>query len=288
MKTTSNNTEETMNMSSDRITSTVIMVTAEIAQRWLTRNKKNRQLADTTMNRYRSEMSNGLWQFAADPIRFDVDGNLIDGQHRLTALAGLPDATIPMLVVRGLPADTQMVMDQGQKRTPGQQLQLMGTKNGHNVASAVKVFLIWDQGLMFKDRRKTSVITSAVVQDFVKQNPEQIEFLQSMMYYVKRIDVPPSIVGAFVIGGHNFDAELTRAFLQSLEEMSGVEKGNPIHTLDRRIRTIRRKRENVNDRDYIALFTQAFNAWKDGRTMTQLLRPKGGFWSEDNFPRLGH
>lgn len=120
-----------LDLHAEKITHTIVMVSAETAKRWLAHNKRNRNISPTDVQRYRLDMEAGLWRFAADPIRFDVNGNLIDGQHRLTALSELADICLPMLIVRGLPPETQKVMDQGRKRTPGQQLYLSGIKDAN-------------------------------------------------------------------------------------------------------------------------------------------------------------
>ena len=105
-------------------TANKIAVTPEIARQWLLNNVHNRPVSATTVEKYRINMIAGQWKYAADPIRFAIGGNLLDGQHRLIALAGIPDEVgiaVPFLVVRGLPQESQKYMDQGSKRGAGQQ-----------------------------------------------------------------------------------------------------------------------------------------------------------------------
>ncbi|MDO5501512.1 MAG: hypothetical protein Q4F67_17725, partial [Propionibacteriaceae bacterium] len=154
-------------VASTRIDSAIVMVDPATALRWLTRNRKNRTLRQGTVARYRSDMQEGRWTFAADPVRFDTAGNLIDGQHRLTALSELDGITIPMLVVRGLPTDAQDVMDQGVKRTPGDQLALHGVKDANRIAAAVKQFIAWDSGYLFRDNKVIAQITATRIVEWV-------------------------------------------------------------------------------------------------------------------------
>lgn len=67
-----------------------IDIEPHLAESWLTKNVKNRNLTDRIAKKYARDMASGKWKTTGDPIRFDVDGNLIDGQHRLQAcvLAG--------------------------------------------------------------------------------------------------------------------------------------------------------------------------------------------------------
>lgn len=274
-----------MDVKSGRVDHAVVMVSSDTAARWLKRNKRNRPVAQTIVDRYSTDMENGLWAFAADPIRFDTHGNLIDGQHRLTALSRV-GMTLPMLVVRGLPADAQMVMDQGRKRTPGQQLGLLGVKNSNLVASMVKVCIQYENGLLFRDNKLSQSITAPVIQEYVNDHPIEVEFIQPLLDKVRRVDAPPSVVGAFLLIAYRARGTEAADFILQLDALVGMSEGHPIHTLDKRLRRIRRERIKLSSRDYLALFIQAFNAWRAGRRITQFQRPPGGVWNASNFPEV--
>lgn len=268
------------------ITSIVVLVDAATAAKWLEHNTRNRPLHPATVARYRHDMTGGRWSFAADPIRFDINGNLVDGQHRLSALAELPDVSLPMLVVRGLPTDAQLVMDQGRKRTPGQQLALLGVKDANIVAAAVKHVLLWDTGLMFRDTSLRSSITTTEIEAYVDAHPDDVALIGAVAGICRSLDAPPSLVVAFAIIAARAFPEEVRWFLNELHEMDGASKGQPVHTLDKRLRSIRKQSIRFSDRDYLALFIQAFNAYLDDRQIHQFLRPKGGSWTAETFPRV--
>ena len=140
----------------------LVHVTPALAREWLTRNRRNRTVSEFTVNKYLNDMVAGRWQYAADPIRFDMDGNLLDGQHRLTALAQVadPEVALPMLVVRNLPADTQLIMDQGKRRSPGDQLSLLGVRDSNVVAAGVRLIIAYETGAMFRDSHVQRVATT--------------------------------------------------------------------------------------------------------------------------------
>lgn len=277
---------EDLNLLADKITHSVVMVSADTAARWLKYNIRNRTISRTDVQRYRLDMQAGLWRFAADPIRFDVEGNLIDGQHRLTALAELPGVCLPMLVVRGLPTETQKVMDQGRKRTPGQQLYLSGVKDANLMAAVFKVVLVWETDLMFRDNKLQRQITSAAIEDYILDHPGDLAFAQANAGLIRAIDAPPSVVGAFAVIAARANPEDAHEFLSQLHSMVGMSLGHPVHTLDKRLRSIRKQSLRLSQRDYLALFIQAFNAYRKGRKITQFLRPPGGSWSRDDFPEV--
>lgn len=273
-----------LDLSSPRVDVKVIMTDAPMAQRWLTKNTRNRKMRTTTVQRYRSDMEGGRWTFAADPIRFDADGSLIDGQHRLAALAETEGITLPMLVVRGLPEDAQSVMDQGTRRTPGDQLALKGVKDANAVAAAVKQYLIWREGLLFRDNKVVqATITTPRIEEWVDANPVPLANFQQIIGLTKQNDAPPSIAGAAAIRFMELDAASAVEFFTLLARGAGTE-GHPIVTLDKRLQRNRREGLKMTGRDYLSLFILAWNAWRDDRQMAKFQRPRGGSWNEDNFP----
>jgi hypothetical protein len=81
-------------------TAEFVDVTPEMAAAWL-QNNKNRKIIATHVAALKKEMVSGHWVTGLDQIAFDRHGNLLEGQHRLTALVEL-GVTLKMLVVRGL------------------------------------------------------------------------------------------------------------------------------------------------------------------------------------------
>jgi len=85
---------------------------------------------------YAMEMQNDNWKLSPQSIDFDVDGNLINGQHRLEAVRR-SGVTIKQMVSTGWPMGTMAVMDQGKARSLAQLLGLDGNKNCANLAAAI-------------------------------------------------------------------------------------------------------------------------------------------------------
>ena len=94
-------------------------ITPEIAQEYLKHNTENyRGLHRDRIIGYAADMMNGKWQFNGEAIKFDVNGKLIDGQHRLHAIvrANVP---VEMLVIRGIEEGVNLY-DIGSLRSLGQ------------------------------------------------------------------------------------------------------------------------------------------------------------------------
>lgn len=60
-----------------------VFITPTIAQNYLNRSiHNNRFLNYRRIEKYARIMSSGMWRICAQPIQFDINGNMYDGQHR--------------------------------------------------------------------------------------------------------------------------------------------------------------------------------------------------------------
>lgn len=99
------------------ITSKMEYITPKIAAEYLLRNLlNNRNLRPTYVSALASAMARGEWQQNHQGIAFNSKGQLVDGQHRLSAIiqSGI---SVYMLVTRGLGMEAFPTLDMGAKRT---------------------------------------------------------------------------------------------------------------------------------------------------------------------------
>lgn len=95
------------------ITEGVELITPGKAKEYLDLNfEKNRRKSAESISAYGRDMTARTWVFTGDPIKFDTNGRLVDGQHRLEAIiaSGVPKQ---INVVRGLIPDAVMCIDKG-------------------------------------------------------------------------------------------------------------------------------------------------------------------------------
>jgi hypothetical protein len=119
-------------------------VTPKKAMEWLKLNVANRPISARQVGHYAKAMECGQWKLNGDCIRFNGSGNLIDGQHRLTACiqAG---KSFDTYVVTGLEHDAFDTIDQGKKRDISDVFARQGFKNYAVLSSAVR-WLWWSNG----------------------------------------------------------------------------------------------------------------------------------------------
>lgn len=106
----------------------VVTVTPEMAESWLKRNKSNRPLNNTILKFLLSEIGNGNWKMSNDCISFDVNGILINGQHRLNAVV-VSGKSLQFMVAVGMEPESFKIMDTGKGRNGSDVLSIMGYKN---------------------------------------------------------------------------------------------------------------------------------------------------------------
>lgn len=105
--------------------SKIVVVTPAVAREWLKRNVNNRPLRMSTVSGLKAAFMRGEYVLTHQGVAFDVSGNLLDGQHRLSAIAQMPDGfSVEMMVTRNLPPKAFDVLDIGVKRNAGDVLRV--------------------------------------------------------------------------------------------------------------------------------------------------------------------
>lgn len=267
----------------------VITVTPSLAKEWLKLNKKNRNMKSSAIRKYALDMAEGRWQFTAEPIKFDTNGTLLDGQHRLYAIASQRETfTIELLVVTGLEPEAQSAMDQGTKRTGGDVLQLAGVKNANMVASAAKYMILWDTGLMFRDSKVQHAHTAATaIAEWAEAHPEDVRAMSILLANVRKSDTTPSpaLAAATLIWRYNPDArELVTTFFDLLGN-GGASRDSAVNALTQKLRLARKNSQVIRSRDQMGLIITAWNAYVVGKPMKSLRIP-GGTYTSKTFPKI--
>jgi len=129
----------------ESVTVRLVNITPELAKEWLTRNTHNRKAKPTTIDLISRAILLGEWEFNGESIKFDVNNVLLDGQNRLHAIQATGES-VYALVVEGLPAESQMSMDRGARRSLADILELLGEKTSVALASTLALIHITERG----------------------------------------------------------------------------------------------------------------------------------------------
>lgn len=163
-------------MASNALESRLISVTPALAQDWLELNTHNRNVSQSTVDRYASDMAHGRWRHpTGETIIFDSLGRLQEGQHRLLAVIK-SGKTIDFIVVTGADPHDFVVIDSGLKRKASNVLSMQGAPSAHNTASSCR------NALLLRDFRHLSwaglaisPVTSAAVIEFYNQHYQVVD-----------------------------------------------------------------------------------------------------------------
>lgn len=130
------------------ITETLRYITPQEASDILaTKNTKNRRANKNHVKALALNMSNGSWRYNADPIRFDSNGMLIDGQHRLLALIQA-QKNLLCKIVSGLDPECIKAIDVEMKsRNLSDLLYMDNVKDANNAAAVVNRYFALSSGL---------------------------------------------------------------------------------------------------------------------------------------------
>ncbi|AGH32180.1 hypothetical protein VPHG_00113 [Vibrio phage 11895-B1] len=128
-------------------------ITPEKAEIYLSHNMSNRKVDKSRVERYAKDILSGAWLNNGESLKFSLSGELIDGQHRLSAIikAGV---AVEMLVIKGLSDESRYTVDTAKPRTGADVLCI------HNGASKSLAATI-NQAIALHDKYTKGVVDSA-------------------------------------------------------------------------------------------------------------------------------
>jgi hypothetical protein len=121
------------------------MVSPALAEELLTLNTHNRKASEAIIRKYCIEIESGAWRPSSAGIGIDINGVLIDGQHRLYAIIR-SGVTIPLLVVWNLPPEAQRTVDRQNRRSLFDVFTLEGVQLSRTAVQTATVLAYRNQG----------------------------------------------------------------------------------------------------------------------------------------------
>lgn len=260
-------------------------VTPEKAAAWLGTMRGNRPLRNRAVQRYAREMLTGRWLVNGEAIKFDREGRLADGQHRLNAVI-LAKKTVPMLIVRGIDEGAMITLDTGVGRTFFDATTIAGKDYPRNAAAIARLWYLYES----KNAVARRIIPSHQdIQNMIDLHPSIIESGR-WITHLRTVSSRclPSVQGfvhAYV--SEKVDRDMANSFMEQLNEGSQLADTDPIFHLRKRLID-----ENMSgkrmEQDYVLAITiKAWNAWIEGGkfSSTRTLRWRSGIGAEA-FPQF--
>lgn len=250
------------------LTTEVMSVSPAMAEKWLGKNVRNRHVSQARVSRYARAMARAEWMLTGEAIKFGVDGDLLDGQHRLLAVIE-SGKTVRLLVIRGLPAEAQDVLDTGAARTASDQLTIHGHSNGAILAAAAKLAILWETDRFYVDRNQKAVSHREIL-NFAEGNHILALTCGRAGSITKGSDLKASVAGAAFYELMQVDGEAALEFFDRLADGVNLPASSPILALRNRLRSIRDDKTRVDSEGLMSLVFRAWNAWRDRKRLTSL------------------
>ena len=191
-------------------------VTPEIAASYLSHNLANRKVKKATVERYARDLLRGKFETTHQGIAFDADGTLLDGQHRLMAIAstGVPAR---LMVTRYTDKNASEYIDRGTSRSVRDVISIgdmKGYAGGDSMLSNQRLISALNQLVSCTTPKKIKTSVSdirALMQEFY---PAATSVYQNLLTKSKITARAPMFAAAIAAVSCGVDADAVSKFFQ--------------------------------------------------------------------------
>lgn len=128
-------------------------------------NPKNRRISKISAARLKNAMDSGRFRFNGDTLKFDLNDDLLDGQHRLKGCHE-SGKVLNTVIVRCLPPETMSIIDVGARRSTAHAFQILGIPHAPICAPAVKALV------MVATQRRNTIMSHDEAIEWIGKYPE--------------------------------------------------------------------------------------------------------------------
>jgi hypothetical protein len=249
------------------------VITPDKAREYLAANHKNRNLAPGAIARWEGAMRRGEWMSdSTDAIGIAVDGGVVNGQHRLTAVTKA-DIPVKMLVVHNVSPDVVKVIDQGHGRTLAQWLSIQGN---YDEPGTMAIAIEWVYRIIHGQEAKLPEAVKPTVPmllDLLSLNEHLDNSIEPVAAAAKKMGLSKAILTAYhyaMASVDGIDPETVDEFFVRLADGYDGAEGSPVHILRDKYFENAKKAESqrVKGVQLYAWLVKAWQATVDGSTMT--------------------
>ena len=248
------------------------VIQPDMAAAWLEQNTNNRSINTTRVKRYAADMAEGNWAVTGDSIRFSKSGKLLDGQHRLWACVESA-APFTAYVLKGLPEDSQLYMDQGMPRSKGSQLKIRGYERSGTLASAASTFwrFVHPEGRHAMTQRAMNPSNSQLL-EIIEGNPDIEHCLTKYSDFrsTSGARIQPGTAVAMYVMMSRYNVTKADEFMEALLTGANLYRGHPVLALRERILQAKIKNQRVSPVMLITWFSYAWRSFVRGKSINKL------------------
>jgi len=250
-------------VSDNKIETRVVFITPKLAQKILDeRNSLNRKVNKKNVNLLSKDMVGGKWKFNGDSIRFNTQGVLSDGQHRLLAIIK-SKTTQPIVVINGIDEESFETIDVGFKRSLSDMLSINNIENPILTSQIIKFIYAIRNGKYSANRNTIRNLS----------NQDAIPYLQTLdnmsnsVEFVKTLSKNKghqALIGKPVLGGLHYlmseiDKDKADYFIEKISTGIDLGENSPIIAL--RNKLIKAKTNNRYKLTNMAMLENVVQSW---------------------------
>lgn len=243
----------------------------EKAKLYLEKNKHNRPINEVNLQDITHKMNSGIWTNTGETIKFDINGELIDGQHRLLGIVRSGKSQ-EIFVIRHLPPDAFRHIDTGRMRTAGDVLGIEGVSNPQKIASLAKFVMLFQRGKygMMQSNNKIARLSNDDIANFVLSNKVELAESFKVGYHKSNKILSGTYMAAFHYIFNTISPEAAEDFCYKLSTGLDLKEKHPIYVLRFHFHNDIRSKRKMPFLQKIAFICKTWNLYRQGKTITQL------------------
>lgn len=242
-------------------------------------NPRNRMIRASRVRRLADDMAAGRFAINGATIVLDADYNVLDGQHRLTAIVE-SEVAVPIMVVVGVEPDAQKAMDITLSRRGSDALGLDGHPDRTIASATTGLVLHWRDGNILNTRSGLPAHSPARIAAEYPTDPTiKIAVEIGAKARSRTVALPtPTATAFFAWLAMNAGAtrQQVEAYVADLKEMRTSGSGDPRMALLSRLQSARNGRETLRTVTHAAILAFAWNAIQTGAWLQKVQTDSGG------------
>jgi hypothetical protein len=268
------------------VSSKVVQITPEMARTLIANTEGRLQRAPhrSTIAEYSSAMKRGEWTLNYQPIQIGIDGNVLDGQHRLKACI---ESNVPFqtLIIENVPEVVFDSMDRGRSRTLGDILSARSIENYNSVAATISVLHTINLNLyslsasskgstsLSGDKRKYRVSPSQM-DKFLEKNPDFISFVADglRLHAVGSKLLTQSVFIALWYYCAKHSKGNANTFFSKLSTGASINEDSPIFFIRKKLLAFKSKEDFIKSADIINLILKGFDMYCNNETVKSYIQ----------------
>lgn len=269
----------------------IMTVTPRKAAELLAKNGHNRSIRKHNVERFVRIIERDEWELSDSCLVLDMDGNILNGQHRLLSIVKAGEMfdwfkSVEMVVLFGAEPKSQDIMDTGLARRTADALQLRGEHQASKLAAALawmtRMDLVRQTGSPFYSGGLNGALKPSTPQllRLLDDNPDIRTSIKKAAPTSTALKLRFGLTATLHYEFSRLDDAETEVFFEKMGTGVDLKANDPIFLLRRMLLTDARATARMPDYRVAALTIKAWNYWRDGMQIRSLIWRFGGTGQE--------